>query len=346
MPRLLQICPRDSLPFGDLCARYVAAAHSLDVEAHTLFLAPPTGGPLAFASYLNVQDLARNKPLAAALKAHVGPQWDLVLCHRYRAYKAAIKAGLGRNRCLVLAHEYGLLNGWRRRAERRLLARDWRFAGVAPAVAAELGDGALVLTNVLDVEAARQTLRSKEEALRALGLVPGPLTVAVVGRLHYKKRPGLALDAFRLFARERAGARLVFLGEGDERAALAAAAGDGVHLLGSVPGAARLFNAFDMLLHTASAEPFGMVALEAMLAGVPVVCGRGHGPEYILGELCCYSADDSSRGFAAAMARAVCVDRAALRAAGVSRVRQYFSIDVLARKLDVLLTDGTAQRAS
>lgn len=334
MPRVLQICPRDSLPFGDLCARYVAAVRRLDAEeVSTVFLAPPTGEPQAFATYLNVADLARTKRLTVRLEAHVETNWDLVICHRYRAYKAAISAGLGRNRCVVVAHEYGLLDGWRRRLERRLFAGNCQFAGVAPAVAAELGDDALVLPNVLDVESAPQTLRSKEEALRTLGLTPGPLTIAVVGRLHHKKRPQLALRAFQLFARRHAGARLLFLGDGDERAALSAAAGEDVHLLGSVAGAARLFNAFDMLLHTRRAEPFGMVVLEAMYAGVPVVCVPGHGPEYILGELGYYSGNDSSEGLAAAMAQAARADRAALVARGTARVRQYFSTVTLARNL-------------
>jgi glycosyltransferase involved in cell wall biosynthesis len=161
--------------------------------------------------------------------------------------------------------------------------------------------------------------------------------VGVVGRLHYKKRPQLAIDAFRKYADDiDPTARLVFIGAGELRDALADPDMEAVVFQGVVPEAARTFGAFDVLLHTASAEPFGMVILEAMIAGVPVVVRSGHGPEYILGDLGFYASDDTAAGYAAALARAVAADRLELARQGLERARSIFSVDALARELERL----------
>lgn len=334
---LLQICPHDVAPFGGLCERYEQAAASLDAEVTTVFLAPPEGPPLPKAEYLGFADLQDTGALRRELARYADKSWDMVLCHRYRPYWAVARSALANNACTVLAHEFGLLSRWQRRLSRRLFARRFHFAGVSPAVAAELGavtGEASVLPNVLDVANAQARLRSRRDALGALGLGPGPITVGVVGRLHYKKRPQLALRAFKSFQAVHTDARLVFVGPGEQDGL----AGPGVHFAGAVDGAAELLAAFDVLLHPTQIEAFGMVPLEAMFAGVPVVTLQQGGPAYVLGELGVYPRDDSAEAFAAAMLQAVELDSQALVAAGRERVLQMFSISALAGALDQLLT--------
>ena len=50
-----------------------------------------------------------------------------------------------------------------------------------------------------------------------------------------------------------------------------------VLFLGQVPEAKRYFKAFDVFALTSDHEPFGMVLLEAMVAGVPLISTAGGG---------------------------------------------------------------------
>jgi glycosyltransferase involved in cell wall biosynthesis len=78
-----------------------------------------------------------------------------------------------------------------------------------------------------------------------------------------------------------ANSQLVILGKGRLEEDLkagprAGSVGDRVLFLGQVPEARRYFRAFDVFALSSDHEPFGMVLLEAMAAGVPLLataCG-------------------------------------------------------------------------
>ncbi|MEE4280706.1 MAG: glycosyltransferase family 4 protein [Pseudomonadales bacterium] len=339
--RILQICPHDISPFGELCRRYELAAASLGIEMTTVFLGASEGTTEVpeRVSYLNLEDLADTAAIRRALAGFSAEKWTMVICHRYRPYWAIARSPLAHNLCVVVAHEFGMMSRRQRRWNRRLFASRMHFAGVSPDVAAELllkpKHEPIVLPNVLDVPGSAAALLSRADALAALGLPEGPLTVGVVGRIHYKKRPKLSAEAFARFSQQNAGSRLVFLGGGDTRELPQA---DNIFYLGQVPQAQNYFQAFDVLLHPVQVEAFGMVVLEAMYAGVPVVTLPQGGPKYVLGELGVYASEDSPQGFADALARAVKLDRDELLHQGRLRVDQHFSIASLARSLDHVLT--------
>ncbi len=343
---LLQLCPHDSAPFGPLVEIYEQAAHSLGLRAKSIFLSRPGAQPVPGAIYLEFDDLTRTADLSRALDREVGAAADLalVLCHRYRSYWAAVRSRLPAHLCVAVAHEYGLLGRWQRRLNRRLFARRVRFAGVSGPVAEELAavtGHRLVLPNALDAGAQRGALLTAEAARAELGLPARDFVVGVIGRLHYKKRPQLALQAFSEFAETHKGAsQLAFLGDGKELPLLTARAPENARFLGVVPAAWRYFAAFDAVLYPAQADSFGMVALEAMNAGVPVVCKPRHGPADVLGELGFYADEDSPAGFARALSRAAGADREVLLRAGRQRVDQHFSTAAVARTLDDLLVAG------
>ena len=312
--RILQVCPHDSAPFGDLLALYAKAASQLGVEVVTLYLAPPSTHARANCEYLNLTRLADTKSLAKALKPYVNPvdnlsgntPWDLVVCHRYRSYWGCIKAGFDASKIIAVAHEYKMLAKWQRRLARLFRARSVRFAGVSEPVATELAQTTghhLVLPNALDTEQDRERRLDKSQALSQLGFAPEDdvYTIAVIGRLHYKKRPMLALKAFTQFNDHHRNSRLVYVGAGPEELELSQQGLDNVHLLGNVERAKDYVAAFDAILYPAVADSFGMVVLEAMDAGIPVVCTKQHGPAYVLGELGCYAEQDTAQGFADAL---------------------------------------------
>ena len=308
-------------------------------QVTTVFIGAADGGPLGAAEYLNAPDMADTADLARRLQPWADTGWDLILCHRYRAYLAALTGRLKGRRKIALAHEYGMLQRWQRRLLRKLRGSDFEFAGVAPDVAEELAGVTgrrLLLANALGEAEETQPL-SREAARAEMGLSADDLIIGVVGRLHYKKRPLLALQAFEKFARSHPDSRLVFLGDGEQRAELVESENPRVLLPGVVPDAARLYRAFDVLLHTAGAEPFGMVILEAMNAGVPVVCAYGHGPQYILGDQGVYAHEDTPARFADALTRALQVDRQKFAASSRARIAQEFSIQAMSNRLAELL---------
>ena len=117
-------------------------------------------------------------------------------------------------------------------------------------------------------------------------------------------------------------------------------AGADVFFTGNVPQARNYMAAFDVLLYPALADSFGMVVLEAMDAGVPVVTQNRHGPAYVLDDLGCYAADDSAAEYARALQHAMQLDRTELISLGQQRVEQLFSVSAMARMLDHLLIEG------
>jgi glycosyltransferase involved in cell wall biosynthesis len=138
------------------------------------------------------------------------------------------------------------------------------------------------LYNRIDVEAMQALQVSRDEARDALGLSPDEWVVGNVGRLHPDKDQATLLKGFALaLPRLPAESRLAILGTGrleQDLKELARELGiaDKVLFLGQVPDARRYFRGFDVFALSSDHEPFGMVLLEAMAAGVPLLataCG-------------------------------------------------------------------------
>ncbi len=115
-------------------------------------------------------------------------------------------------------------------------------------------------------------------AMRAeLGVDGDPLLLSV-GHLIERKGHHIAIDALAELLPARPGARLVIIGEGEERAALLARAArlgvaDKVRLTGALANTELLkwYSAADVLLLCSSREGWANVLLESMACGTPVV---------------------------------------------------------------------------
>ncbi len=138
------------------------------------------------------------------------------------------------------------------------------------------------LYNRVDIEALQSSLLPAAEARQALGLDPQAWIVANVGRLHPDKDQATLLRGFaKALPGLPAGARLAIMGKGrleESLKALAAELGVAgqVDFLGQVAEGRRYFLAFDAFALSSDHEPFGMVLLEAMVAGLPLLataCG-------------------------------------------------------------------------
>ena len=121
--------------------------------------------------------------------------------------------------------------------------------------------------------------RAEREALRAeIGVGSGEAVALLVGAWD---RKGLdkAIEALALLTPdERSGTRLLAVGAGArpvfEALAGRLGVGDRVILAPHQKGIARWYRAADFLLFPTKYEPFGMVVLEAMACGLPVVVSR------------------------------------------------------------------------
>ena len=333
--RFVQICPNDGPPFLDLCRVYAKAAESLGLAATTVFMSPSRVEPAPIENcYLNAANQRATRTVTGKLRKLLPDLRDsLVLCHRYRSFQVFARSGLAVVKTVALAHEHGFFKRPGRRLFRLAFGRKVLFAGVSPTVAEELegvAGTALHLPNALDLDSLEWSDRAS--ARRELGLPGDGVCIGMIGRLHYKKNPELALDAFRCFVERYGIAHLGVVGDGDLRQRLEERAeGLPVVFTGFVRDPKRLVRAFDAVLLTSSAQAFPiMVALEAMAAGVPVVTPRLPDATSVLGDLGCYFDSYDADSIALAMHEAVA---AGPLPEGYERVRDEFSVAAVARRL-------------
>ena len=118
--------------------------------------------------------------------------------------------------------------------------------------------------------------------------VPADATVILsAAQLIPRKGQGLLLDALARLKPDYPNLRAVICGRGPDEIALKWQAGqqgidDIVRFAGFRDDLDELLGAFDMLVHTASAEGLGVIALKAQAAGVPVIAFEAGGlPEIV-----------------------------------------------------------------
>jgi len=129
--------------------------------------------------------------------------------------------------------------------------------------------GIEVIRNGIDVDTFASALPA------ALGLPGDAIVFGFVGRFDERKGVHELLDAWPAVAAAVPAAHLVLVGRGGlEAAAHERLGGDArVHFTGYRADVAALLRAFDVLVMPSHWEGFGLVAAEAMAAGVPVIAG-------------------------------------------------------------------------
>lgn len=191
-------------------------------------------------------------------------------------------------------------------------------------------------------------LLDRSAACAALGIAPDRPTVAVVGRLVPWKGQELFLRAMRRVVAAMPGAQGLIVGDvesfsrdfGDRLRALRAELGldAAVHLLGHLADPSPVYAAVDLLAHTSvTPEPFGLVMIEAMASGLPVVTpAEGGGPEIVVdGVTGRLFAPGNPDALAAAILELLRDPQRArtMGAAGRARVQQCFTLDGFAAEM-------------
>jgi glycosyltransferase involved in cell wall biosynthesis len=241
--------------------------------------------------------------------------------------------------CVVTEHSSLVLRGSLGERERREAGRVYRQADAVFAVSRALlasvramagGEVGRVVPNGVDFEFF---------ALPPAPRAASPFTFLSASNLVAGKRVDLVVRAFATISRERADARLVIVGDGPEEAGLRRLAQErGVASRVEFTGGLAPQGVLERMwranaLVTASAfETFGVVLVEALATGLPVIATRCGGPEDIVEDGLGLLLDrNDEEGLAAAMAsvagRPYSAER--LRARAMAR----FSLDEIAAEL-------------
>jgi glycosyltransferase involved in cell wall biosynthesis len=139
--------------------------------------------------------------------------------------------------------------------------------------------------------------------------------------------------AFRRFATDRPGSRLVIVGDGPERATLQALAGgiSAIRLAGHRRDARQLMSAFDVYVSSSTFEGMSLTILEAMAAGLPVIATSVGGTPEIVADgmtgVLVAPSDPAALGQALIRISADPRRAAAMGRAGRARVAERFTLE-------------------
>ncbi|MDR1888393.1 MAG: glycosyltransferase [Zoogloeaceae bacterium] len=303
---VLQLCHSHDGPFLDCARQYARLFADMPYKVITVYLTGEADAAVASGSASNeVIFLGYRSPQLRGLKLKVirdvrriAARYPFRFCiaHRFKSVHAAL---LGTPLPVIGVHH---AFGDYRRLSRRLFARAFRerltLLGVSNAVRDDMRASLPAwsparietLYNRIDIAAVQAAQFDRDRARAALSLPADAWIVGNVGRLHPDKDQATLIRGFAgALPALPAGSLLVIMGSGRLEAALKALAAElgvaaSVRFLGQVPEGRRYFKAFDLFALTSDHEPFGMVLLEAMAAGVPVLCSDCGGAPEVVGE--------------------------------------------------------------
>lgn len=224
---------------------------------------------------------------------------DVVHAHNGRtAVTASIAASwAGRGRCVATQHfllpnrtrQRGVKGVLSRAAHRWVNSRTHRHIAVSQAALQGMlqrqdapQERITVVPNGIVPPSARELL-PRSEVRAELRIQSHQPLIVCVARLVPEKDIDTLIDAMKLVVAQRPEARCVVAGEGDLRPSLEehirqAGVENSVQLLGFRTDTLSLIHAGDLFVLPSKAEPFGLVLLEAMSLGRPVVATAAGGP--------------------------------------------------------------------
>lgn len=308
--QILQIAHCYYPPFLDCARQYAQLFKGSPYKVVTVYL---TGEPneevakatcsdeVIFLNYKSKQVRGLKLGAIRKIKSLVAEK-DFSFCIAHRSKPTYVALLATKLPVISIHHNYGDFDRFSRRIVMNLFRKRLLLLGVSNSVRDEMrrnlsnwpAEKIQTLYNRIDVKSTQKALLSKKEARKALSLPSDKWIVGNVGRLHHDKDQKTLLHGFKL-AQESLpkDALLVIVGTGPleyELKKLAQDLGIDQHVIftGNIPDAKRYFKAFDVFALTSDHEPFGMVLLEAMAAGLPIICSdSGGGAEVVdgIGEL-------------------------------------------------------------
>ncbi|MFC3608422.1 glycosyltransferase [Stutzerimonas tarimensis] len=304
-PRVLQFCHGYDGPFLDCARQYAVLFEGTEYKVTTVYL---TGEPREEVRQESASDEViflnyRSKDIRGLKLGAIrdmrrlvqGRNFRVCIAHRNKPIYVALLAT--RLPVIGVHHAFGDYD----RPMRRLFANRFRnrlsLLAVSNAVRDEIrsrlpawpAERIETLYNRIDVEAVQREQIDREAARDALGLPRDVWIVGNVGRLHPDKDQATLIRGFaQALPQLPRGSLLAIMGSGRlegelKHLAVSLEVQQQVRFLGQIPHGRRYFKAFDLFALTSDHEPFGMVLLEAMAAGVPLVCSDCGGGREVAG---------------------------------------------------------------
>lgn len=327
--------------FVDLCAELVARDHAVLAICEQRAAALPLLRSIAGLELRTVRvwgswDPWAGRAIARALRAH---RTELVQCHLARAaHLAGTAARRLRLPTVAKTHNYVDLRYYR--AIDRLV----------PTTRAQ---EEYLLAHGIPPERLTRIPNFSRLTPRAPGPRANPVRLLALGRLVAKKGFDVLLDALATLAPDAPPVALTIAGDGPLRATLeqrARALGPRtvVRFVGWVEDVAALFAAADLFVLPSRDEPFGIVVLEAMASGVPIVTTRTAGPLEVLdAETARFVAVGDAAALAAALAAELAApERGRARAARAGAVfREHYAAAAVVPRYERLYAELSARHA-
>ncbi|MDF3193739.1 glycosyltransferase [Pseudomonas sp. 1928-m] len=295
---VLQFCHGYDGPFLDCARQYASLFVGTRYKVLTVFL---TGAPdpqivygcasdeVIFLDYRS-KDIGGLKLRAIRDLRAIARSRPFALCVAHRFKPLYIACLATRLPIIGVSHAFGVYQRWSRRLFAQAFRRRLSLLGVSEAVRDDIrhclagwpGDRIEALHNRIDVEQLQAMQLDRRAAREALKLPADAWIVGNVGRLHPDKDQATLIRGFaRALPQLPVGSVLALVGSGRLEGSLKGLSRElgvsqQVLFLGQIPEARRYFKAFDVFALSSDHEPFGMVLLEAMAAGVLLIataCG-------------------------------------------------------------------------
>lgn len=301
---ILQFCHCHYGPFLDVARQYAALFKDSPYKVLTVYLtgedtlearAGSASDDVIFLGF-NSRQIGGLKwqAIQALRKILQSRDFSLIIAHRFKPIYIACLAG----KLPVIGVHHGF--GDYDRAPRRWFANWFRqrilLLGVSNAVRDNIRQHLpawpvtriQTLYNRINPAALRSELLDRTIARHELELPSDVFIIGNVGRLHPDKDQATLIRGFALaYPKLPSGSLLAIMGSGNQEAPLKALAEQlgvaaQVRFLGQIPNGRCYFRAFDLFVLSSDHEPFGMVLLEAMAAGIPTMATNcGGAPEIV-----------------------------------------------------------------
>lgn len=301
---VLQFCHGYDGPFLDCARQYAALFAGTEYKVCTVYL---TGEPddvvrvesasddVVFLNYSSKQIRGLKRSAIADFKKLVAQrEYAFCIAHRFKPIYIAL---LGSKLPVIgVHHAFGDYQRLSRRLFANFFAQRLRLLGVSNAVRDDMrqclpkwaNERIETLYNRIDIQALQAKQLDRTQARSQLNLPLDAYVVGNVGRLHPDKDQATLIKAFaKALPQLPEGSLLAIMGKGRLEQSLKNLTQQlnvekNVRFLGQVANGKYFFKAFDLFVLSSDHEPFGMVLLEAMAAGVPVLASDCGGAKEVI----------------------------------------------------------------
>ncbi|MDX1916940.1 MAG: glycosyltransferase family 4 protein [Rickettsiaceae bacterium] len=168
------------------------------------------------------------------------------------------------------------------------------------------------------------------------------ITIGIMARLVHKKGIDIALHALRILKEKALNLRLIIAGEGEELENLQKLSSElglksFVEFTGWIYEQEEFYSKIDIFCLPSRQEPFGIVVLESMIRGIPVVASNTDGPLEIISHNQDGLIVDKESPDQLAMALELLINNANIRASigakAITKIKKHYTVDVVSKLL-------------